>query len=1784
MTEYRVSGESESGVESLLPLAEGRFEVRQAVRIDPSVRAGGPTAKIEIGDDDLIEVEFENGFVLWTTVDRLQEDTKRTETRDAGDDLLLATHYPQGGAGGERGFVSNAIKSLKVLGYDLPKAGVRAVAAKVEDRLEGDGKFFRISEKGDLFPAAPPPEPEKPTLVLIHGTASATANAYSGLFSDNSATWSEILEHYDGRVYGFEHRTLSQTPLENALDFLAALPGGANLHLVGHSRGGLVGDLIAHGGVQGDAFAAEDLERELKRIKSDEVREKQRELYQEFNRQIAAKAPRVNRYVRAGCPAAGTTLASGRLDFFLSILINLVRQIPGVGPFVAGFGELVAAAAKERANPEVLPGLEAQMPKSAFIRLLNGSEHVLTSDLTVLAGDSDGLIKNLANLFYWRANDLVVDTRSMYGGARRARRLWHLEENRHVTHVNYFRRFDTAQVVQQGLLRADGDTSGFESRMPKGVKRAHVDQGKPEENVDRPAVILLPGIMGSHLRVQDELEKIDNRVWLDGSDLMKGRGEWLRMGKYSVQPDGVLKLGYDDFRDYLAAQGAHVMPMAYDWRGSLAGPAEELKKLVDTRLGMSTEPVHLIAHSMGGLVASLFIARFRDVWERLRERGGRLVQAGTPNLGSYVIPRILQGTEKMIRYLASFDLSHGKKQWATWTSRFPGLLEMAPNCENDLDFSQKQTWEDLKVLAAPRTQELEKAQEVAQTLRRQRENLAAEGVIYVAGGPDKTPIYDPQEKRIRFTMRGDGRVTWESGIPPGAPLWYVPVKHGSLLDRKSAFAGLRELILNGTTTQLATELPATSSLLTRGEPGGSPELARDDDQIEFIPSSDDLEEAALGMDDCYGRAEKLGPPVPPCEISVVHGDLRFVENPVVVGHYKGDLIVSAESVLDRCLNGALDSRHRLDLYPGDVGTAEAVLKRSDRIARKERGPQGAIVVGLGHVGELTAGGLTRTIEAGLLRYVQTCRDRGDDTSGLRVSALLVGSGEAGIPVAKTVEAFVNAVRQTNRALERLRTGDGEESTSQGSGRDRALASIAHLEFIELFHDVALEAVHALRALPARRDVHLKKTLVSRDAGRRRARVFSPSGWWTRLSIRSDDGRAAATAGTPSRALKFTNFGGRARVPVARVELQGPLVDRFLAEAIHEAETAKNPAPQTLFELLLPLDLKSAAQDRLDLQLVLDEGSAVFPWELMIDRRSEDSEPVGVRAGLLRQLRVADVETVSHPEANQILVVGDPPSALPRLPGARQEADHVASLFERRDWSVLRQIRNESGPAGINASSVISTLLTNDARILHLAGHGVYDPGSPIESGMVIGGGTGDDDPLLLLSPSEVRQMRLQPELVFINCCHLGRIERVEDVPPLHRLAANLAAQFIRSGVKAVVAAGWPVSDLAAATFCDELYAAMFEGAGFGDAVKRARRSTYRKHPETNTWGAYQCYGDPGFRLLMDQEVRARVSGRHYDRESLVDTSELLIELGNLVSRAKVERGSAKEKIGERSEELRSLAERKGWIKERGVLAGVARVHGELGDFERAIDLLEQASGLEEGGVTLKDLEQLANYRVRLAADRKSKSAVTRGIKDLETLIHQHGKTAERCSLLAGSHKRMAQLRTNRVGRHTSLREMTRGYLLAAEFKKDNWWYPATNALLGVLLLGGPWDETDEPAEGTRAAKVWKGVPWSKREPFDEILVQVGARLRQLGHEDFKDFWTAVAQPDFEVVRALANNDLKVRTAGIVAQYRQVMGLYGSGREIDSVIKQWSFAREMAKSQSLESIEKALESFQSALKS
>ena len=88
-------------------------------------------------------------------------------------------------------------------------------------------------------------------------------------------------------------------------------------------------------------------------------------------------------------------------------------------------------------------------------------------------------------------------------------------------------------------------------------------------------------------------------------------------------------------------------------------------------------------------------------------------------------------------------------------------------------------------------------------------------------------------------------------------------------------------------------------------------------------------------------------------------------------------------------------------------------------------------------------------------------------------------------------------------------------------------------------------------------------------------------------------------------------------------------------------------------------------------------------------------------------------------------------------------------------------------------------------------------------------------------------MRVVPELVFVNCCHLAARSAAEVLgrPPDRALfAAGVAEKLIAVGVRCVIAAGWAVDDHAANAFATTFYGALLKGQRFIDAVARAREA------------------------------------------------------------------------------------------------------------------------------------------------------------------------------------------------------------------------------------------------------------------------------------------------------------------------------------------------------------------------
>lgn len=253
----------------------------------------------------------------------------------------------------------------------------------------------------------------------------------------------------------------------------------------------------------------------------------------------------------------------------------------------------------------------------------------------------------------------------------------------------------------------------------------------------------------------------------------------------------------------------------------------------------------------------------------------------------------------------------------------------------------------------------------------------------------------------------------------------------------------------------------------------------------------------------------------------------------------------------------------------------------------------------------------------------------------------------------------------------------------------------------------------------------------------------------------------------------------------------------------------------------------------------------------------------------------------------MLVIGDTDSGLPELPAAQAEAQDVARMFGAYGYQVRELLRPQ-------AQRVLVHLFDERYFAIHLAGHGeVAGPGIA-HTGLVLG-------PKTRLTAAQVGKLKRVPQFVFINCCHLGDM-RPDAIAPWSKLAASLATAFIEMGSQAVIAAGWRIDDQAASIFAHSFYHAMLSGEYFGDAVRLAREAAYLQFPASNTWGAYQAYGDDRYRFPNTQSRPWQAPDYHYHGHLLADLETLHARLAGADAGR---RASIEEKLGSIEEAVRA---------------------------------------------------------------------------------------------------------------------------------------------------------------------------------------------------------------------------------------------------------------------------------------
>jgi CHAT domain-containing protein len=1641
--------------------ADANMTLQQSFRVSGATRAAADTHVIKLTGESVIELVYSDDTTWFCSPDTLTELYPEMEVQRRAVGEAFEYELPavlQAGAQ-DRGIVQDI--TLKVVNIFAKKKIKSIVGGKVKDlatdlekkQLEQQSGLYRITDRDFNLEPFKGQGTRQPYLLFLHGTASSTKGSFKELAGTD--VWPYVEQAYGANILAFQHESLTKSPLHNVAELVEALPNNSTLHVISHSRGGLVGDILSR------FCISDESNRGFTKAETDLLRKADRDQAAAIRDTLKRKKIAVKKFIRVACPSQGTTLASKRLDNYFNALFNLIGYGTGISasPIYMAFRNLIVAVLDSKNDSDLLPGIEAMNPDSPFVKALNHLKSPVVADdaLMVISGNAQvnlsgkGLLVIISKLFYLHKNDLVVDTESMYGGTTRSHGVqYFFDEGPEVDHFHYFKNERTSAAILQGL-KADDTTAlpGFGTRtllLEEASRNALLKAEGGQVFKDtvtgtRPIVVILPGIMGSSLALDDE------PLWVNYFQFLSGGLGKLDLSTKNITAPALVRTSYEKLVLYLGDK-YDVVTFPYDWRLSLLSSADVFKDKIETLLEYK-QPIRIIAHSMGGVLVRDFIIRHQDTWKALNNTSGfRLIFLGAPLRGSFRIPAVFFGEDDLIDKLARIDLTRNKASLLKIFNKFPGMLGLLPIANGfGGDFLTEETWETLRAACGDSQWPIPPKETLRQLIsHRDKIEAALESagsidytnISYIAGKDKATAcgyridtLKDGTKELVFLsTAEGDQSVTWESGIPRKMieqnAVYYVDVTHGALANEPSIFNGIADILSNGKTTLLSKVRPSV-----RGEE----KLFRSPKTVDYDLSERGVENTILGLPADGPRRTKTKSML---RVSVVRGDLKFATYPVLAGHFDEDGILYAEKAINRYLNGALDQRHQLGLYPGKIGTNEVLLSDDEHF-------KGAVIVGLGASNELTAYELTLTIEQGIAKYLLLLNDNTGNGNGKAanippgISSLIIGCGYGGLSVESAVRAILQGISNANDKIMHL------------YGTEARL--LEFVEFIEQYDERSLTCLYAINKLqsdPALKVSVSDNKIIGRLGGRDRLPVDMTADWWTRITVYPD---VREENNKKIRTLRFNVSTGGAQEKQRDVHTSQEIIDQLVDDI--SMQNHWTPAlAKTLFELLVPNDFKEQIKKQGNIVWVLDETTASIPWELLHDN-TDGTIPLSANGGMIRQMMRstarAQIKTIRNSRA---LVVGDPDlkGFVNQLPGAYREGEKVAKLLAQEQYDVTSLLK-KSPP------EIIEALFSSDYKIIHLAGHGIFNS-DPLEpSGMVIGNG-------VFLSSREIAQMSNTPELVFVNCCFLGQTDGIaeEFFRNRYKLAANLGTQLIDNGVKAVVVAGWAVDDAAALEFARDFYTNMLAGDTFGSAVQKARRNIYQKYSRNNTWGAYQCYGDPFYRLTTHTRKK---STREY---SFVIPKEAEVELFNL--RSEIEMGSLDVAEAKKRLEAVGKAVDGAGIRTAAVTELEAMIYVELYDYDAAIAKFESLLNMENAAFSVVAMEKYCNIRAKKfvadllellndgtkTAEQKNRKRRSTGnkmkevISDLNGLLTL-GKTAERLGLMGSTYKRLSIVAENRTAKLSAYKEAAAYYQQAHAFKSNVYKvYTLTNWLAIESLL------------------------------------------------------------------------------------------------------------------------------------
>lgn len=336
-----------------------------------------------------------------------------------------------------------------------------------------------------------------------------------------------------------------------------------------------------------------------------------------------------------------------------------------------------------------------------------------------------------------------------------------------------------------------------------------------------PTVLIVPGILGTNLVVRRPGRAGAYTLWLSYAELLQkglarlrleedGTTEYVETYRGQVVAGGPLEHYYGLLKASLLERSWTVVDWGFDWRHSISDNGASLATYIAGPL--SSKPVYLIGHSLGGLVC-------RWAYSVLANAGhadyiARIVTLGTPHYGSYGMVQAFAGIGDLFRQIVTAvyaarvlsptillldaQVAAPLSSWPSSYQLFPDPLgPSAPDDPKRPDMYLPATWAERSPI--PFTSRLEGIPAWWNSMRGKLP--PAQMMVTVIGKGADTPVRtvagDPFHTGDYVYVDGDNTIPVIDASVPQYPVCSVRGAHESLPRHPKVIELLTTLLLDG---------------------------------------------------------------------------------------------------------------------------------------------------------------------------------------------------------------------------------------------------------------------------------------------------------------------------------------------------------------------------------------------------------------------------------------------------------------------------------------------------------------------------------------------------------------------------------------------------------------------------------------------------------------------------------------------------------------------------------------------------------------------------------------------------------------------------------------------------------------------------------------------------------------------------------------------------------------------------------------------------------------------------